>query len=104
MFFLAVIEEEATDSRAEVKSFDHTKLKHVETEERNPLPTPQTLAEERRPDKLADVSEVKSFEKDKLKHVETVEKDTKPSKDCTSGIRSQPQRRSDEYITIQYII
>jgi hypothetical protein len=39
---MLVIKEEAIDSRAEVKSFDHTKLKHVETEEKNPLPTPQS--------------------------------------------------------------
>ena len=32
------IKEEAINSRAEVKSFDQTKLKHVETEEKNPLP------------------------------------------------------------------
>lgn len=37
------IREEAIDSRAEVKSFDHSKLKHVETQEKNPLPTPQSM-------------------------------------------------------------
>jgi len=36
-----------------VKSFDHSKLKHVDTEEKNPLPTPQTLKEELRPSYLA---------------------------------------------------
>ena len=32
------IKEEAIDSRAEVKSFDHSKLKHVETSEKVTLP------------------------------------------------------------------
>ena len=35
---LSDIKEEAIDSRAEVKSFDHSKLKHVETSEKNSLP------------------------------------------------------------------
>lgn len=34
----ADIKEEAIDSRAEVKSFDHSKLKHVKTEEKVTLP------------------------------------------------------------------
>ena len=34
-----VIKEESVDSRAEVKSFDHNKLKHVETQEKNVLPS-----------------------------------------------------------------
>ena len=38
-FFFAVIKEESIDSRAEVKSFDHNKLKHVETQEKNQLPS-----------------------------------------------------------------
>ena len=77
----SVIKEEATDSRAEVKSFDHGKLKHVETEEKNPLPTPQTLKEELRPESLPDVSGVKEFDSSKLKHVETQEKTVLPTKE-----------------------
>ena len=76
-----VIKEEATDSRAEVKSFDHTKLKHVETAEKNPLPSPQTLKEEMRPESLPDVSGVKEFDASKLKHVETQDKTVLPTKD-----------------------
>ena len=38
---VVVIDQEAFDSRAGVKSFDHSKLKHVTTEEKNPLPTTQ---------------------------------------------------------------
>ena len=38
---LSVIDEEAIDSRAEVKKFDKTSLKHVETEEKKSLPTAQ---------------------------------------------------------------
>ena len=37
-FCSSVIEEEKADSRAEVKSFDHSKLKHVETSEKVMLP------------------------------------------------------------------
>ncbi len=64
-----------------MKSFDQAQLKHVETEEKNPLPTPQTLKEELRPETLPDVSQVKEFEKTKLKHVETEEKTTVPTKE-----------------------
>ena len=76
-----VIKEESIDSRAEVKKFDHGKLKHVETQEKNPLPTPQTLKEELRPDTLPDVSGVKDFEKSKLKHVDPAEKNALPTKE-----------------------
>ena len=64
-----------------MKSFDHGKLKHVDTEEKNPLPTPQTLKEEMRPETLPDVSGVKEFDSSKLKHVETQEKSVLPTKE-----------------------
>ena len=38
---LLVIAKETIDSRAEVKKFDKTSLKHVETEEKKSLPTAQ---------------------------------------------------------------
>ena len=38
IFEHADVKEEAINSRAEVKSFDHSKLKHVETEEKVSLP------------------------------------------------------------------
>ncbi len=38
--------EETIENRAEVKSFDQSKLKHVETQEKNPLPTVTTLEKE----------------------------------------------------------
>ena len=79
--FRVVIKEEATDSRAEVKAFDHGKLKHVETQEKNPLPTPADLKEEMRPESLPDVSAVKEFNAQKLKHVEVHEKNVLPTKD-----------------------
>ena len=40
VFFL-VIKEEAVDSRAEVKSFNKSGLKHVETEEKHFMPSAQ---------------------------------------------------------------
>ena len=33
---------EAIDSRVEVKGFDHSKLKHIDTEEKNSLPDAQS--------------------------------------------------------------
>ena len=81
LFPFSVIKEEATDSRAEVKSFDHGKLKHVETAEKNPLPTQADIKEELRPESLPDVSEVKDFDAHKLKHVEVQDKTVLPTKD-----------------------
>ena len=85
IFFL-VIEEEKAESRAEVKSFDKSKLKHVETEEKNPTPTAQTLREEllpdQLPDKSAELKEIEGFDPaKKLKHVETKDKTHLPTKE-----------------------
>ncbi len=79
--FIPVIKEEAIESRAEVKAFDTSKLKHVETAEKNPLPTPAVLKEELRPETLPDVSGVSTFDSSKLKHVETEEKSVLPTAD-----------------------
>ena len=68
-------------SRAEVKSFDSSKLKHVETEEKNPLPTAATLHEELIPENRPDRSEVASFEKGQLKSVYTRESTGVPTQD-----------------------
>ena len=38
LLLLLDIHEEAVDSRSEVKTFDRSQLKHVETKEENPLP------------------------------------------------------------------
>ena len=81
LFIISVIQEEAADSRAEVKSFDQGKLKHVETAEKNPLPTQADIKEELRPDTLPDVSAVKDFDAKKLKHVQTQEKTVMPTSD-----------------------
>ena len=67
-----------------MKSFDHGKLKHVETEEKNPLPTPQVLKEEMRPESLPDVSGITEFDTAKLKHVETEEKTVLPTNEGMS--------------------
>ena len=86
MSFSLVIEEEKSDSRAEVKSFDKSKLKHVETEEKNPTPTSQTLREELLPDELpnkaAELKEIEGFDTaKKLKHVETTVSSHLPTKE-----------------------
>merc|ERR1712063_29550 len=75
------IKEETVESRAEVKAFDASKLKHVETEEKNTLPTAATLKEEMRPETLPDVSGVAEFGSSKLKHVEIQEKTILPTAD-----------------------
>lgn len=38
LIWFSDIDEEAVDSRAEVKTFDKNQLKHVETKEENTLP------------------------------------------------------------------
>lgn len=86
----SVIKEEATESRAEVKSFDHGKLKHVETAEKNPLPTQADIKEELRPESLPDVSAVKDFDAHKLKHVEVQDKTVLPTKDGKNNSYGSP--------------
>lgn len=88
--FLSVIDAEKADSRAEVKSFDKSQLKHVETEEKNPTPTAQTLREELVPDELpdrsAELKEIQGFDPaKKLKHVETADKTHLPTKEGMIG-------------------
>ncbi|EDV25092.1 uncharacterized protein TRIADDRAFT_25752 [Trichoplax adhaerens] len=56
--------------RSEVKSFDVSKLKHIETTEKNPLPSDKP-----------NISEVTKFDKSKLKHTETSEKNPLPTKE-----------------------
>ena len=73
-----------------MKSFDKSKLKHVETEEKNPTPTSQTLREEllpdQLPDKSAELKEIEGFDSSKkLKHVETQDKTHLPTKDGMLG-------------------
>ena len=80
-FEVAAIHMENELERAEVKVFDTGKLKHVETEEKNSLPSAATLKEEMRPETLPDVSDIKSFDSSKLKHVETQEKTVLPTAD-----------------------
>ena len=94
--FLSVIDEEKADSRAEVKSFDKSQLKHVKTEEKNPTPTAQTLREELVPDKLPDKSaelkEIQGFDPaKKLKHVETADKTHLPTKEGMIGCSTRSE-------------
>ena len=77
--FLLVIAQEAVETRSEVISFDTSKLKNVETLEKNTLPDAATLKEETRPNVLPDVSAVAQFDVTGLRHVETQDKVTLPS-------------------------
>ncbi|BAY26698.1 hypothetical protein NIES2100_65140 [Calothrix sp. NIES-2100] len=46
--------ESETPSNSKPKTFDQSNLKHVETEEKNPLPTEATIIEELKPEILPD--------------------------------------------------
>ena len=78
-FFLSVIKTEAFECRSEVKSFDVTKLRRVQTRVRNSLPTPQILRAELRPERLPDVSAIRAFDCKLLKHVEVRERNLLPT-------------------------
>eukprot|EP00112_Aurelia_sp_Birch-Aquarium-sp1_P004580 Seg152.2 transcript_id=Seg152.2/GoldUCD/mRNA.D3Y31 product="hypothetical protein" protein_id=Seg152.2/GoldUCD/D3Y31 len=74
-----VIDKEAFECRAEVKTFDSSRLRRVQPRIRSQLPTPQTLRAELRPEKLPDVSAIRSFDCKLLKHVELRERNLLPS-------------------------
>ena len=79
MSFVAVINEEYVECRAEVKRFDYTSLRRVRTRVRNSLPTPQVLRAEMRPDRLPDISAIRHFDAKLLKHVEVKERNLLPT-------------------------
>merc|ERR1719228_1605483 len=54
-----------------VSDFDHTKLKKADTAEKNPLPSPEAIAQEMEHIKF--IQGVEGFENEKLKNVKTRE-------------------------------
>ncbi|RDD36673.1 Thymosin beta-12 [Trichoplax sp. H2] len=74
--------------RSEVKSFDVSKLKHIETTEKNPLPSFTTIAQERSENR-PELNAVKEFSRQKLQHVETEEKNPLPTKETIAQEKSE---------------
>jgi len=62
-----------------VSDFDKGQLKHVDTQEKNPLPSNDAIKAETEHMKFKEG--IETFEKEKLKDVQTVEKNTLPTKE-----------------------
>lgn len=58
-----------------ITKFDPTSLKHTETVERNSLPSPEVISQEKT------LKNIEDFDKNKLKHAETTEKNPLPNKE-----------------------
>ncbi|XP_017305048.1 thymosin beta [Diaphorina citri] len=63
-----------------VEAFDTAKLKHAETQEKNPLPDKDAYEDKKSKEKL--ISGIENFDTGKLKHTETVEKNPLPTKEA----------------------
>ena len=73
----------------QLQAFDRSKLRSVQTEVKNPLPSSSTLHEELRPDNfsnLPDVSAIAKFDQSQLRSVETNEKIILP---CAQTIQEE---------------
>lgn len=71
---------------SEIANFDKNKLKTAETAEKNPLPSPEDVQQEKlENDKLTGVKE---FNRSSLKKTETVEKNTLPTKEVIDEEKS----------------
>jgi len=66
-------------SKEAVEKFDKNNMKHVETQEKNPLPDGEAIRLEAEHNKFK--AGIESFDQDKLSKVETVEKNTLPTKE-----------------------
>jgi hypothetical protein len=66
-------------SKVAVEKFDKDTMKHVETQEKNPLPDGEAIRLEAEHNKFK--AGIESFDKDKLSKAETVEKNTLPTKE-----------------------
>jgi len=58
-----------------ITKFDSSKLKHTETVEKQSLPSPDVISQEKT------IQNIEEFDKSNLKHADTVEKNTLPSKE-----------------------
>jgi len=66
-------------SKEAVEKFDKNNMKHVETQEKNPLPDGEAIRLEAEHNKFK--AGIESFDQDKLSKAETVEKNTLPTKE-----------------------
>jgi hypothetical protein len=57
-----------------ITKFDSSNLKHTETVEKNSLPSPEVICQEKT------LQNIEQFDKNKLKHTETEEKNPLPDK------------------------
>jgi hypothetical protein len=64
-----------SEIEADITKFDSAKLKHTETVEKQSLPSPEVISQEKT------IQNIEEFDKNKLKHTETQEKNTLPSKE-----------------------
>lgn len=62
-----------------VSDFNKGKLKRTETEEKNPLPSSEAIAQELEHIKFKDG--IEKYDKSQLSHTETMEKNTLPTKE-----------------------
>jgi len=58
-----------------ITEFDSSKLKHTETVEKQSLPSPEVICQEKT------IQNIEEFDKNKLKHAEVTEKNTLPTKE-----------------------
>jgi len=58
-----------------ITKFDTGKLKHAETVEKQSLPSPEVISQEKT------IQNISEFDKSNLKHADTVEKNTLPSQE-----------------------
>ena len=65
---------------------------HVETVEKNEMPTADDVAKERKEHDV--ISGVSAFSREKLQHVDTVEKDVKPDNEAIQKEKSEVEVRS----------
>jgi len=66
-------------SKEAVEKFDKNNMKHVETQEKNPLPDGEAIRLETEHNNFK--AGIEGFDKDKLSKAETVEKNTLPTKE-----------------------
>lgn len=63
----------------ELTKFDPSKMKHAQTQEKNPLPSKEEIEQEKGQKKL--LQGIEGFDTAKLKHTQTQEKNILPSKE-----------------------
>merc|ERR1719458_1899884 len=85
----AVMKEELARDGAlkTVSEFDKSNLKKAETQEKNPLPSPEAIAQELEHIKFK--AGIEGYDQSKLSHANTVEKNTLPTQEIIAMEKSQ---------------